>query len=173
MIFNSWGNVIFAASLLHPNRFYLSQLNEEQKRKGCELIKSLLYNTNDNQVNSFICETPSQIDYLRRNKNDKTDFSDELQKFLMLSPPNDIDVLQFWLSHQEIFPNLTQVAIKILSIPTSSASIERVFSKAKELLGNKQLRTSENILEGRMMFMGNPLLFQQFIEENWCGFFET
>ena len=116
MIFNSWGNVIFAASLLHPNRFYLSQLNEEQKRKGCELIKSLLCNTNDNQVNSFIGETLSQIDYLRRNKNDKTDFSDELQKFLMLSPPNGFDIFQFWWSHQEILTHLNQATRLLLHL---------------------------------------------------------
>ena len=50
--------------------------------------------------------------------------------------------LKFWLSDeaQDLFPNLAKVALKILTIPATSAAVERLFSLAKNLLSDKRLR---------------------------------
>lgn len=63
--------------------------------------------------------------------------------------------------------------MKLLSIPTSSASIERVFSKAKELLGVKQLRMNEDLVEKRMIILGNKDLFEELFDEKWFSYFIT
>jgi hypothetical protein len=38
------------------------------------------------------------------------------------------DCLQFWAAHKERYPALYQLAISLLSVPASSAPVERVFS---------------------------------------------
>ena len=76
-------------------------------------------------------------------------------------------MINYWNQHSEQFPRLSKVAIIILSIPTSSAGIERVFSLAKELMGNKQLRMNKELIETRMLILGNSDLFENFFKENF------
>ncbi len=45
------------------------------------------------------------------------------------------DPLDFWKLHEAQFPNLSKVARQVLSIPGSSASVERLFSGGRDLIG--------------------------------------
>lgn len=99
------------------------------------------------------------------------DDSDEVEQFLHSSPVQEKDALKFWLQRKDQFPYLSKIALKILSMPTSSASIERTFSKAKEILGEKQLRTGDDLLESRMKIIGNKNLFLQFYNDHWLEYF--
>ena len=44
--------------------------------------------------------------------------------------PKNIDCVQFWLKHCHRFPIVSQFALNFLSIPATSASVERLFSAA-------------------------------------------
>ena len=56
----------------------------------------------------------------------------ELEQYLekVHTYPDEVDPLQFWVEHKDIYPALSSVAVDILSIPGSSASVKRVFSTA-------------------------------------------
>ena len=95
-------------------------------------------------------ETSSQREYLASHPLTLTYFN-ELDLFLQQSPIKE----------------LSKVAIIFLSIPTSSARIERVFSLVKELMGNKQLRMNKKLIETRMLILGNSDLFENFFKENF------
>ena len=59
----------------------------------------------------------------------------------------DVDPLQFWVSEETNYPLLSIVAVDILSIPASSAPIERVFSTAREATTGKRNRLTHQNLE--------------------------
>lgn len=48
-----------------------------------------------------------------------------------------VDPIVFWISHEQKYPLLSSVAVDILTVPASSASIERVFSTAGESTAGK------------------------------------
>lgn len=51
-----------------------------------------------------------------------------------MAPHSDFnDVREWWLAHeqQRDFPNLSRMALDVLSVPAMSASVERLFSSAK------------------------------------------
>uniref|UniRef100_A0A7E4V261 Dimer_Tnp_hAT domain-containing protein n=1 Tax=Panagrellus redivivus TaxID=6233 RepID=A0A7E4V261_PANRE len=47
---------------------------------------------------------------------------------------SDTELIPFWISQRANLPLLSQVAVKVLAIPASSASAERAFSKLKTVL---------------------------------------
>lgn len=61
----------------------------------------------------------------------------------------DTDVLSWWILHTTHFPQLSKMALEILSIPATSVPSEQAFSKSGNLitkrrnrLGNKTIRAS-------------------------------
>ena len=59
--------------------------------------------------------------------------------------PQDLDPINFWMQEEYRYPLLTPVAVDILSIPASSAAVERVFSTAGESSSGKRNRLSKNL----------------------------
>ena len=64
-----------------------------------------------------------------------------------------------------------KVAIKLLSIQTSSADVERLFSTAKAILGELQLQTNDDLLESLKMIIGNEDEFKDFYDQHWIVYF--
>ena len=64
-------------------------------------------------------------------------------KIFNSSPLREKDAFAFWKKQKSQYPNLFIAAFQLLSIPTSSANIERIFSKSKQFLGDKQLKEGE------------------------------
>ncbi len=59
------------------------------------------------------------------------DVKGEVDQYLAMPRMNpDVDVLRFWKDNSVILPQLSHIARLIFSIPSGSASIERVFSIA-------------------------------------------
>lgn len=61
--------------------------------------------------------------------------------------------LQWWLQHENEYPELTKWALDVHSIPATSAECERVFSSAGRLLAPRQHRLSDDILEANECLM--------------------
>jgi hypothetical protein len=61
---------------------------------------------------------------------------DEFTRYTESTPTTDNvdDIIDWWRLRQEEFPVLSRMAFDILSIPGTSAEIERVFSAAGRLL---------------------------------------
>ncbi len=58
------------------------------------------------------------------------DVKGEVDQYLAMPRMKDIDVLRFWKDNSVILPQLSHIARLIFSIPSGSASVERVFSIA-------------------------------------------
>ena len=66
----------------------------------------------------------------------KGDSMDEVEKYLRLPCENpQVDPVGFWKVHAKQFPNLSEVAKDILSIPGSSVSVERIFNCGRDIIG--------------------------------------
>ena len=66
-----------------------------------------------------------------------------------------VDPITYWISHEKNYPLLSSVAVDILTIPASSAPIERVFSTAGESTAGKRNRLSDRNLECEILLRRN------------------
>ena len=67
---------------------------------------------------------------------------------------DDYKPLEYWCNHKDI--NLSKLAYKFLSTPASSASSERVFSKANNILTSRRSRMNPDKVE-KLLFLGDNL----------------
>lgn len=69
---------------------------------------------------------------------------------------NDIaDPIDFWITSEATYPMLSQLAFDILTIPTSSTSVERVFSTAGASCIGKRNRLTDSNLERKVFVKKN------------------
>lgn len=55
--------------------------------------------------------------------------AEQLNRYLDLSASSiSTEAVNFWLSNQQRFPDLSRLALSVLSVPATSAPVERVFS---------------------------------------------
>ena len=66
-----------------------------------------------------------------------------------------VDPLAFWESLMQEYPLISSVALDILTIPASSAPIERVFSTAGESTTGKRNRLADQNLEREILLKKN------------------
>ncbi len=67
----------------------------------------------------------------------------------------DDEVLDWWRTHKSMFPNLGKMARQFLALPTSSAGVERLFSRSGETHGDKRKRLKEETLQSLMYVSQN------------------
>ena len=69
--------------------------------------------------------------------------------------------LSWWKDNQHLYPNLAAVAKQYLAVQASTASSERMFSKANILIDWKRSRMDPNIVTRVMFLLGNLESFQK------------
>ena len=65
---------------------------------------------------------------------------------------------EFWKLNSSRYPCLTLIAYAILSIPATSAPVERIFSNARHLCANLRTRLSDEMLETELLLSNNSHL---------------
>ena len=70
----------------------------------------------------------------------------------------DTDPIEFWLSSAHSYPKLFDVATDILSVPASSAPVERVFSVSGDACRGKRNRLSGQNLERETLLRVNKAI---------------
>jgi hypothetical protein len=84
------------------------------------------------------------------------DVSQELRMYrAMAKAPFGSDVLSWWKDHMGTFPRLARVARQYLGIPASSATVERIFSRAGSAMTNKRNRLGNDGFEAATAFGAN------------------
>ncbi len=73
--------------------------------------------------------------------------SEDLERFLRLPPSSlDLNPIQIWRTLESIFPMLSKLPFKYLSVPATSCASERVFSVTGNIVTQKRTKlTSEHI----------------------------
>ena len=67
----------------------------------------------------------------------------------------DEDPINFWVANESTYPILSNVCVDLLSIPASSAPVERTFSTAGESTLGKRNRLSGKNLEREILLRKN------------------
>ena len=105
---------------------------------------NLTENINDHEENS--------------NESDEFEFdlrkSDELDRYLLFEFDKNketTDPLQFWKNHANKFPLLSRYARSLLSMPATTASVEREFSAAGWILNERRSHLQPNKLENILL----------------------
>ncbi len=68
----------------------------------------------------------------------------------LLAPQNEqehFDVIKYWLERRQGEPELSQLALDVLSIPVMSDDNERSFSAAKDMITDRRNRLNKDIIE--------------------------
>lgn len=82
-------------------------------------------------------------------------FSMDVHRYINCSKTfssNSLDVLDFWREKSALFPSLIPVAKKFLAIPATSASCERIFSKAGHLISKRRANFKPENIE-KILFL--------------------
>lgn len=80
----------------------------------------------------------------------------------------ETNVLEYWLNLKFSKPDLHQLAVVALSVPTTQVSVERAFSALALVLTDHRTRLSEETLENILILRLNKNLFDdlKFVHEN-------
>lgn len=87
--------------------------------------------------------------YYNRSKNDL----DEMDSYISLKwvPDTQLDLFDWWVARKNIFPQLSQMALQVHSIPASSLQSERHFSRCGITMNDRRSRMNPNTLESLLI----------------------
>jgi hypothetical protein len=82
--------------------------------------------------------------------------SDEVTAYLEepVTRTRMVNPLEWWGQHRHIFPNLSQIARRHLTILGTTAPIERLWSKAKDIFTEKRMSLSNETFEAILLLKG-------------------
>jgi len=83
---------------------------------------------------------------------------EEIERYSKYRPTKDelqLDPIIYWVNAAHAFPHLSPVACDILSVPASSAPVERVFSVSGEASKGKRNRLADHNLERETLLRKN------------------
>jgi hypothetical protein len=74
---------------------------------------------------------------------------DELSQYLKMDyrETNTNDILSFWKTMADSLPNLAKVASQILTVPGTSASVERSFSVSGQIISERRSSISPDVVD--------------------------
>lgn len=86
------------------------------------------------------------------NPEEKKEAKDEFLQYLDEQRPNleDDQILGWWKLNKQKYPQLSKMAVDYLSIPATSASVERLFSAGKNMVTDKRNRLSISSMQAVM-----------------------
>lgn len=162
-------NPVYAiAVVLSPTQkwnYFDARWIEKEKKVQTASYKDTLQDVWDTQYSNTLPDTPKSPS--------KRAFLDTFEQFLTPDSTNELELervtagdeytkyctklrdpssptlppLPWWLQHENEYPNLTQWAFDIHSIPAISAECERVFSSPGQLLTPRRNRLSDDVVE--------------------------
>lgn len=94
---------------------------------------SFLGSSNDND------ELTTYMDYMVRNS----------EQEMLISTDG---IVYYWLSKQRGFPILSNIALRVLAVPGSSAASERYFSLLKLSVGKKRCNSKDDTMITRLFY---------------------
>ena len=96
----------------------------------------------------------------------------EVDKYLGDAPSEKtVDILDFWRVNAGKYPMLARLARRILAIPASSASSERVFSSAGNIFTVRRANLSVSKMEQLVFMKENSKLLDEISDLKWPGYF--
>jgi hypothetical protein len=90
------------------------------------------------------------------NSTDEDEVYDEVMEYMKMkiNYPTGENVLLWWKKHSTIFPQLSRLALPLLSIPASSTTSERVFSETGRILEARRQQLNPDSVDS-LVFLRN------------------
>ena len=89
----------------------------------------------------------------------------EMKRYESFSNPGkNVNILEWWKTHEGVFPLLASLAKKILAIPASSAKSERVFSTGGNIVTPKRKRLSPRNVQNLNVIKENMAMIDHFLQ---------
>lgn len=151
-----WMPILLSSTIFNPNNDPRRFLSPTEYDTTLATLNSLL--TEQSSMNE-IPETFNELSDYRLNRGPVA-WRTELLSYLEARTPTD-DLLGYWKRRSDLYPELSKLALGYLSIPTSSASCERLFSKTKRTLGFYRLSMTTSKVEASAIIAGNVELHKQ------------
>ena len=105
------------------------------------------------------------LDQARENL--KTPIQKDLDRYESYSlADSNVDILEWWRTHENTLPILSQIAKQVLTIPASSAKSERVFSTGGNIVTKKRNRLNPELVETLILIKENDKKVTRFKEIN-------
>jgi hypothetical protein len=146
----------YVAAALDPRLKELAYLKDTEKPLVWEHITSLLPKTKPpdapiTTANSFLANFVKSVSAAH---SDEVAYYRALPPLPMLSDSMDrfSDPLAWWKANENTFPKLSKIALRYLSIPASSATVERIFSRAGNVMTPKRTRIKNDIFEAQVLY---------------------
>lgn len=160
-------DIHFAAAMLNPNYRTMRQATREEQIQGQKYLRKRVGSIA--QVATSSAPTDSNSDDDNENRDYLAKYidnppvsrkQDEVSRYLRFEhfEANKSNVLEFWNKMTDSFPCLCKVAFQILAIPATSASVERSFSAAGQVVSERRSNISPDVV--------NDIVFLRSIEKN-------
>lgn len=122
----------------HPSTAdYKAKKQDQENAKSQDLFDDVcIDDLNDAELLCMQLEKEEQEEY-GAEVDDIPPIQEEIDRYLRLPKPEEkgkVDILKWWQDHEKILPILSHFAKGILAIPASSASSERTFSAAGNIV---------------------------------------
>ncbi len=153
----------FLATMLHPNlksfnhtpheKYHAEAILKSEFDKYHELQQQQLSsNNNNNNKNKKIqqkkkplsislddiFDLPTSPDKLQDDTQSKTEFDKYIADETKID--KDMNILSYWNNNKSLYPTLAIIAQRVLSIPATNTSIERLFSDSGNTITNRRTR---------------------------------
>ncbi|CAF4071187.1 unnamed protein product [Rotaria sordida] len=113
---------------MHP--IQKTPLNNNKEKKQMKKNMHLIYSLDE------IFDAPNDENYLQTQPTEKTELDLYLEDITRID--NNMNVLSYWNSNKSLYPNLAQIAKRVLSIPATNTSVERLFSHSGNTITNRR-----------------------------------
>ncbi|CAF3281405.1 unnamed protein product [Rotaria sp. Silwood2] len=161
------------STLIHPRlRDFCG--NQSLKDQAIQLLQSAVVSPNSSfNTNSSTCDSSESSSIDKSMTSTKSNIlslcfdkpraakppPDEVQLWLQGDFDSEIiddDILSFWRRKKKEFPTIASIAQKVLAIPASNTSVERLFSSTKIMIGDSRTRLGSEKID-KLMFLRKNL----------------
>jgi hypothetical protein len=162
------------ATVIHPRLRDFSG-NDLLKNEAFELLRSAVASHTNTSICHLVNDDQSSLSTIDRSTTlsttnllslcyDKPRTSQPLVDEVMLWSQSvfdkstiDDDLLSFWRKKKDEFPTIAAIARKVLAIPASNTSVERLFSSAKITVGDRRTKLGAEKID-KLMFLKKNLI---------------
>ena len=88
----------------------------------------------------------------------------EMERYESFSFPGKVNILEWWKAHEGVLPLLASLAKRVLTIPSSSAKSERVFSSGGNIVTAKRNRLSPKNVQNLLVIKENMDMVDNFMK---------
>ncbi|CAF4673894.1 unnamed protein product [Rotaria sp. Silwood2] len=147
--------------MLNPSYRSLWQATKEEQTRTQKYLRKRLDDISQSVASSALIHSDSDDDYDNRDYLaryvDNPPISrkqDEVSRYLKFNhrETNTSDILEFWKTMAGFFSSLAKVAFQILTVPATSASMERSFSAAGQVVFERRSNISPDVVDDIVFF---------------------